>query len=184
MLFSLLLLLALLLPFRMLEAANPNWVMLYWVHALLLLGMSLYSLQLWGGEVALRHYWFPLFFLLTSVAWPSKIENWVTQGLQRGVARATVEVVGLFGIPAIARGSTVDIATGRVGIDEACSGIRSLQTSIMLALLLGELFRLRPWQRILLLPFGILMALAANLGRTTLLTWSAANRRVALGRTP
>ncbi len=175
-LWSVSLLLALLLPFRLSEAANPGGTTLPWIHVLVLLGLSLGVLWWWGGAPVLRHYWFPLFFLLTCVPWPGKVNDWVTQGLMHSVARVTVEVVGLFGIPAIAHGSTLDIATGTVGIDEACSGIRSLQTSIMLALLLGELFLLRPWKRILLLPFGMFVALAANLGRTTLLTWSAAKQ--------
>jgi len=125
---------------------------------------------------ALRQYWFPLFFLLTCVPWPSKVDEWVTQALQRGVARATVEVVGLFDIPALQHGSVLEISTGSVGIDEACSGIRSLQTSLMLALLLGELFLLRLRKRMLLLPAGILVALIANVGRTSFLTLSAARQ--------
>jgi exosortase len=169
-------LLVLLLLFRVLEAANLNWNLLYWIHALTLLGMSLGALRLCAGQPALRHYSFPLFFILTSLAWPTRIDEWVTQGLMRQVAGATVEVVGLFGIPALQHGNVVEISNGRVGIDDACSGIRSLQSSIMLALLLGELFRLRWWRRALLLPSGILLAIVANLGRTSFLTWNAAKQ--------
>jgi exosortase len=166
----------LLLPFRLLEAANPGWIVLLWIHTLTLLAVSLVALRFWGGVSVLRRYWFPLFFLLTCVPWPSRVDAVISDRLMRGVARATVEVVGFFNVPALQHGKLVQVAGGTVGIEEACSGIRSLQTSIMLALLLGELFQLRPIRRLSLIALGILVALVANVARTSFLTWSGARQ--------
>jgi len=168
--------LLLLLPVRVLEKANPDWRMLMWLHAGALVGLTLLALHAWRGRAAVRHFGFPVFFCLTAVAWPSRVDDWLTQNLMRQVAKVTVEVVGLFDVPAIPHGSTIEIANGSVGIDEACSGIRSFQTSIMLALLLGELLQVRFWRRVLLLGLGVVVALVANVGRTSFLTWCAGAR--------
>ena len=172
--------LGLLLPFRLLEVGNPGWLVMHWVHALSLLGFSLGLLYIWGGAALLRHFWFPFLFLLTAVAWPTKVDQWVTQGLMQKVASVTIEVVGLFGVPALQHGNVIETTGGTVGIDEACSGIRSLQTSIMLAFLLGDLFNLTSKRRVLLFPFGMLVAMVANVGRTSLLTWSTAKQGLAM----
>jgi exosortase/archaeosortase family protein len=44
----------------------------------------------------------------------------------------------------------------------------------MLALFLGEMYRLRYWGRLALVPASLLIAFVANVGRTSFLTWSAA----------
>jgi exosortase/archaeosortase family protein len=94
----------------------------------------------------------------------------------RQVAAVTVEIVGFLDVPAVRHGNVIEIGTGTVGIGEACSGIRSLQSSVMLALLVGELFQLRPRNRVLLLASGAVLAMVANVGRTSFLTWSAAKQ--------
>jgi exosortase/archaeosortase family protein len=63
----------------------------------------------------------------------------------------------------------VHIETGVIDIDEACSGIRSLQAMVMISLFLGELFRLKPGRRVLLMAFGIAATLLANVIRTVAL---------------
>jgi len=56
-----------------------------------------------------------------------------------------------------------------VGVDEACSGIRSLQASIMVALFLGELFGYNVLRRAALLFNAVLLAFVCNVIRTTCL---------------
>jgi exosortase len=164
----------LLLPLRIIHEANVGWRSAQWLHALILVALTLMVLWRAGGWIWVRHFGFPVLFLLVAVPWPSRLENYVTQGLMRLVAAATVEVVGLFGIPAMQRGNLLEIGSGVVSVDGACSGVRSLQTSLMLALFLGEMYRLRYWWRLALVPASLLIAFAANVGRTSFLTWSAA----------
>jgi exosortase/archaeosortase family protein len=63
-----------------------------------------------------------------------------------------------------------------VGIDEACSGVRSVQTTLFASLFLGELYRFASGRRLGLTLAGIAVALAANLARTSFLVWCASRR--------
>ena len=168
------LLLCLLLPLRIIHEANVGWRSAQWLHAVILVALTLMLLWRAGGWRWVRHFGFPVVFLLVAVPWPSRLEEYVVQGLMRLVAAVTVEVVGLFGVPAMQRGNLLEIGSGVVSVDGACSGVRSLQTSLMMALFLGELYRLRYWWRLALVPASLLIAFATNVGRTSFLTWSAA----------
>jgi exosortase/archaeosortase family protein len=66
-----------------------------------------------------------------------------------------------------------------VGIDEACSGIRSFQTSLMTGLFFGEFYRLRWGWRCLLVPVGLGLAMLFNIGRMFFLTMIAAKKGMA-----
>src|SRR2546423_1290752 len=91
----------------------------------------------------------------------------------RVVANLTVEALGWFNIPALQRGNLIEISTGVVGIDEACSGIRSFQSTLMAALFLGELYLLKWHRRLLLLVGGVALSFCLNVVRTLILTWHA-----------
>jgi len=94
----------------------------------------------------------------------------------RSVAGLTVQVADLFNIPAIQHGNVIEVDAGLVGIDEACSGVRSLQTALMLSLFLGEMYRFSGLRRIMLIGASLVLVLVANLTRTSFLVWAAANR--------
>jgi len=61
-------------------------------------------------------------------------------------------------------------------VNEACSGVRSLQTSLMIGLLFGELKRFNLARRLGLLAGAIGIALVANFLRALFLVWVAANK--------
>src|SRR5207244_441830 len=67
----------------------------------------------------------------------------------------------------------VEIATGVLGVEEACSGIRSLQATFMASIFLGEWYRLRVGARLVLVGIGILAAFLSNVVRTIALSISA-----------
>ena len=90
----------------------------------------------------------------------------------------TVDLLGVIGIPAIQHGNVIEIATGRVGIDEACSGIRSFQAALMLSLFFGELYRLTVRRRVWLVLLSFALAFLFNVGRTLLLTHVASTNGV------
>jgi exosortase len=81
----------------------------------------------------------------------------------------TVESLNLFNIQALQHGNVIELKTGLVCIDEACSGIRSLQATILVSLFLGELHRATWMRRIILALSGVLIAFSCNVGRTFLL---------------
>ena len=163
-------------PFSLIFEANPEWRLLYWVNGFQIIGLSLAFLYYFGGRPWMRHFAPPLLFMLIAVPWPMEQEQMIIQGLMRFVAGITVIVVGFLGIPAIQHGNLVEVSAGMVGINEACSGVRSLQSALMLSLFLGEMYRLSHARRTLLLVASLLFVVIANCTRTSILVWTAANK--------
>ena len=117
---------------------------------------------------------FPLCYFLVAVPWPTFLEGPLIQALTRADMAVTIEILNGIGIAAIQHGNVIEIATGFVGIDEACSGIRSFQATLMISLFLGELYRLTAFRRTVLCFAGFAMSFVFNIGRASLLTWVAA----------
>ena len=168
-------LLLLLLPSTLVFEANPEWRLLYWFDGFKVVGLSFALLYRWGGRPWIRHFAPPLVFMLIAVPWPMEVEQRVIQGMMRFVAGLTVVVANSLNIPAIQHGNLIEVGAGWVGIDEACSGVRSLQSALMMSLFLGEMHRFSWFRRGVLLAGSLLFVLLANLTRTTLLVWTAAN---------
>src|SRR5262245_45257058 len=170
--------LLLLLPVRLFEIANPEWRLLVWVHALVVVTLTLLFLWSAGGKAWLRHFAFPVAFILIAVPWPTALETPVIQGLMHVVARVAAETAMLLGTPAQVEGNLIRVSNGLVGVNEACSGIRSLQTSIMIGLLFGELKRLSVFRRLELVACAIVIALVANFVRAVFLVRVAATENL------
>ncbi|HVF70529.1 MAG TPA: exosortase/archaeosortase family protein [Chthoniobacterales bacterium] len=168
------LLLLFLFPIRLIEEANPDWRLLSWVFALDVTCLTLLWMLLSGGVKWLRHFAFPICFPLVAVPWPVQVENGVVQAMMRGVASVAVEIAGWVGIGAYQLGNVIQLRNGFVGVDEACSGVKTLQAGIMVALVLGELVRLRPGKRIGLLLIGCGWVFLCNVVRATILVFVAA----------
>ncbi|TCO92828.1 exosortase [Chthoniobacter flavus] len=156
-------------PTRWLQEAAPERAICAWSFALAVAGIALSLMALAGGTSWLRWFSFPLAFILTAVPWPHSMELMLSNSLMHGTAGATVEILCLIGIPALQAGNLVHIETGVIDIDEACSGIRSLQAMVMLSLFLGELFRLKPARRLWLMVAGLAVTILANVIRTVVL---------------
>jgi len=162
-----------LLPLRVAYEINRDWPLMSWLYAAIVVGATLYALFLAGGRPWLEHFAFPVALILVAVVWPYRIEKGLTQGLMRLDASLTVELLGWMDIPALQRGNLIELSTGTVGVDEACSGIRSFQSSLMAALVMGELYRFRFLPRAALLVSGIVLGFGFNVVRTLLLSWQA-----------
>lgn len=169
----------LLLPILVIEQANPEWRLISWGLAGVVVGITLLLILRSFGSLTLRHFAFPICFFLVSVPWPTVLEHPIIQGLTRGNIAFTLELLGLAGIPALQQGNLIEISTGVVGVDEACSGIRSLQATLMISLFFGEMFRLNWMRRIVLCVIGFLLAFIFNIGRTFLLVWVASRDGIA-----
>jgi exosortase len=177
-------------PTRLIQEANPEWRFISWALALEVIGLTLLIvIRPWSvvssqssritDHASRINLTFPLCFFLVAVPWPTAFEGPLVQLLTRVNATATVEVSGWFGLPALQRGNVIEIGTGIVGIDDACSGIRSFQATLMIALFLGELYRLAVRRRLLLMFGGFVLAFAFNVARTSLLVWIASRKGMA-----
>ena len=94
----------------------------------------------------------------------------------QGSAAVAVEVLNIAGIAAVRHGNLIEVATGLVGVEEACSGMRGLQTSLMVSLVLGELGRLSISRRFVLVLAGAVVAILFNLLRAVVLSGLAATQ--------
>src|SRR5437667_6317116 len=170
--------LLLLLPVRLFEIANPEWRLLAWAHAAAVVVLTLLLICWADGEAWLRHFAFPVLFIFVAVPWPTLLETPVIQGLMRIVARVAAETAMLLGTPAQVEGNVIRVSNGLVGVNEACSGIRSLQTSLMIGLLFGEVKRLSVLRRLALVVCAVAMALLANFVRAVFLVRIAATENL------
>lgn len=181
--FPLVLLALLFAPTRLIEEANPEWRLVSWALALEVVGLTLLLIYFILGAQWLKRLAFPIVYFLVAVPWPSFLEMPLIQGLTRADAGATVELLGVFGIPALPHGNVIEVATGQVGIDEACSGIRSFQATLMISLFLGGLYQLSFPRRFMLVFGGFAMSFGFNLARMFVLVWVAAHHGIAaIGR--
>ena len=167
------------LPTRLIEGATPEWRPIQWLLGLEVIGLTLCAIYMGKGEGWLKQLAFPICFLIVAIPWPTLVEAPIIQGLARLNAGIVVEVLGILGVPAAQHGNVIEVSTGMVGIDDACSGIRSFQSSLMISLFLGEYYWLSRSRRILLVPVCFLLAIAFNVCRTSTLTMIAAKKGTA-----
>lgn len=124
-----------------------------------------------GGRRLLGLTLFPLLFFLTAVPWPAKVAIPFQQSLMVSVAQVVTEALLWLEVPVIREGAVLHLSKGTVGIVEACSGIRSLQSGLMIALAVGELMWLSRVRRSVLAGSAIALALFSNFIRTFILCW-------------
>jgi len=170
--------LLLLLPIRLFEIGTPEWRPLGWIHTASVAALTLLSIWSAGGNRWLRHFAFPIAFFFVAVPWVTPIEVPIIQGLMRAVAGVAAETVTLFGIPTHLEGNLIRVSSGLVGVNEACSGVRSLQTALMIGLLFGKLKRLSVLRCFVLAAGAIAIALTANFCRAVFLVWIAATENI------
>jgi len=163
-------------PIRLVAEANPDWRLLSWSLSLLAVAISISFIFHAGGGSWVRHFAFPFFFFLVAVPWPTHVEQIVIQNLMRAVTAINVSLLNLAGVPALQHGNVIEVGTGLIGIEEACSGVRSLQATLMISLFLGDLYSFVISRRVLLVIAGALLAFFCNLIRTAVLVWLGANR--------
>ncbi|MBV8214820.1 MAG: exosortase/archaeosortase family protein [Verrucomicrobia bacterium] len=156
-----------LLPIWLIGEANPDWRIIAWLLAGQTVLLSLCVIYWNGGRAWLRHFAFSICLILAAVPWPTFLENGAVNALTRLSTLVTVGVLNLLRITAVQHGNVIELQNGSVGLDEACSGIRSLQAALMLTLFLGELYRSSFQRRYALVVMGAVIAFLCNGIRTT-----------------
>ncbi len=150
--------------------STPSSSMLLSIGCTLFLAGLVLALE---GPLTLRHFLFPLLFAFVAVPIPKIVWNPIVLGLQGLITTLNVETLKLIGVPAQQLGNVIRLPNCTVGVDEACSGVRSLQSCIMAALFIGDQsLRLRS-SRIVLFVVGIALAITGNFGRSLYLSLTA-----------
>jgi exosortase len=158
-----------LLPTWLVSQPNPDWRLISWLLGLEIVGLSLCAIYFVGGRSWVAHFAFGVCLILVSVPWPGGLEYLVTRGLTRVATSVTVASLNLFHIAATQHGNLIELQTGSLGVDEACSGIRSIQAALMVTLFLGELYQASARRRLALVISGMIIAFLCNVARTFLL---------------
>ena len=166
------------LPARFLSEANPDWRLLSWAFSLTAVIISATCIFLAGGRPWLRHFAFPIVFFLVAVPWPTHFEQFVVQNLMHVVTAINVSFLNIVGIPAVQEGNVIEVGSGLIGIEEACSGVRSMQATLMVSLFLGELYSFNVLARMILVLAGGVLAFFCNLVRTAMLVWVGAHKGI------
>lgn len=150
------------LPLRIVQESTPDWSAVNWAVGLLAVVLTLGLAQITGGSGYRQWFIWPVVFCLTAIPWPQRLEQGVTSMLMRGIAAVAVEFLSWMHIPALRFGHLVRLPSGVLGVDEACSGLRSLQALLMVAVFLGELHRLSAARRFALVLVGLGLAVVGN----------------------
>jgi exosortase len=135
----------------------------------LAVGNTLAVAWLTGGRARGKLFLIPALFMLVGIPWPTFVESAVAYPLMPVVTQWAVGLLHLLGHPATAAGTTITLPNCTVGVEEACSGLRSLQTALMVGLAAGELTRIGAWGRVGLLVVAFVMAVAGNQVRVLML---------------
>ncbi|HEY0790622.1 MAG TPA: exosortase/archaeosortase family protein [Chthoniobacterales bacterium] len=157
-----------------LREANPEWSVMSLCLFSITTAYSVLGVNCLFGAGSWTLLLGPLALNLCAVPWPERLDVLATQGAMRLVAAVTGELMMLIGIPALASANVVLLPGAAVGIDDACSGVRSIQAVTMAALFLGSLRDLRWAYRPLLVVVGWLVTLSFNLVRCGLMVFIAA----------
>ncbi len=118
-----------------------------------------------GGWALLRRQGFALVFAWMAVPWPMSIELVLTQRLLHLITSVSVFCATVVGFPVLQHGNTIEVSRGIVGVDEACSGIQSLQAALMATLFLTGYLRLGLARGIVLGIGSFVAAMLGNLAR-------------------
>jgi exosortase/archaeosortase family protein len=115
-------------------------------------------------------FWFPCFIWIISAPLVSVIENKLSLFLLNKVVTVVFFVFEMGGYALEQEGNTLILPTGRVGVEDACSGIRSLMGCLFAGTFLGAIFFKSVTKKVLLVSFAMCFAFITNLLRSIFLT--------------
>jgi exosortase/archaeosortase family protein len=118
---------------------------------------------------------FPTLVWLVSAPMVSVVESQLNLFLLRKVVTVVAFTFDLLGLPIEQQGNVLALPTGTVGVEDACSGIRSLTGCLFTGSFLAAVFVHRFWKKIALITVALLLAFVTNLGRSLFLTAWAYN---------
>jgi len=113
---------------------------------------------------------FPVLIWLISAPMVSVVESRVNLLLLRHVVNVVAATFTILGLPIEQHGNVLALPTGNVGVEEACSGIRSLTACLFAGSFLAAVFLDRAWKKVALVVAAALFAVFTNVLRSLFLT--------------
>jgi exosortase len=121
-------------------------------------------LFVWGWQ-HLRVLAFPIAFLLLMIPLPALVFNQIAFPLQLVASNLGETVIAAAGVPVLREGNVLQLPARTLEVAEACSGIRSLVSLTMLAIVLGYFTEPRLPGRIAIALAAVPIAIIANAAR-------------------
>jgi exosortase len=118
----------------------------------------------WGPR-RLRCLAFPFILLLTAIPLPALIYNKIALPLQLFASATAAHVIRAFGGAVYRDGNIIELPGISIGVAEACSGLNSLSSLLVAALLVGFLRCRRPVTKALLVIMSVPLAIGVNVLR-------------------
>ena len=112
---------------------------------------------------------FPLIYLILMFPLPMAVIESISFPMKMLVAKSSVEVVSLMGIPIVREGFYITIPTGSLLVGNPCSGLRSLIAFLALGAIFSYLSNISIIKKYLLFFLSVPIAILSNVIRTSLL---------------
>ncbi|MFT3870621.1 MAG: exosortase/archaeosortase family protein [Nibricoccus sp.] len=116
-----------------------------------------------------------IFLWLLSMPMPPGTYATLTQSLQGFVTSTVLNLLHLCGIAAVKQGNILQLTDVTVGVEEACSGVRSLLSCVYTGLFLSATLVRRVWPRVAIVALAGPLAILMNVVRSFILTLLAHN---------
>ncbi|MCD4737206.1 MAG: exosortase [Bacteroidales bacterium] len=135
---------------------------------LLLAGVIIY----FYGFLMLKELLFPLVFLLFMIPVPGQIYSSLTIPLQLFVSKVSVWLGSTIGIPIYREGNVIHLPDRTMQVVQACSGLRSMVSLLMLSAIFGYFTLKSNISRFALFFSGIPVAIFVNIIRVSLMVFA------------
>jgi exosortase len=152
--------------------------------AMVLGGAYLYADKRANGEgIPIGERWhlamlflFPALIWMLSVPMFNAIHKMISTFLMNKVAFVVYYAFDVLGYAVVREGSVLKLPLGDVGVEDACSGIRSLTACLFAGSFLGAVYFQQLWKKIFLVGTAMLFAFINNIFRSLFLTaWAYAH---------
>jgi len=135
-----------------------EWYTMYVSSWLIIVGLCLLHL----GWNKLKHIGFALFFILTMFPVPFFIDTRIMLQLRMISSKLGVAMIQAYGLPVVRQGNIIDLGFTKLQVVDACSGLHSLISLLVLSLLIVYFFKDYLWKRAVLLFSSIPLAIVTN----------------------
>jgi exosortase len=142
-----------------------------WLEAFSLLPFLAGLLLIFGGYSVVKWAGPAVAFLFFMIPMPYRVEIQLGAPLQRAATIASTYVLQTLGQPALADGNTILIKEFKLGIVEACSGLRMLVTFVTFSTAVCMVVQKPASDKLLILLSAIPIALVVNITRIVVTGW-------------